>query len=302
MSDACNRLGIFGREACQRVEAEGCIPHTPGERADDVAQAAQRHHADVGNQPEARLDADQCLGGGGVLDRAAGLLRKAQHRHAGRDGRRAPGAAATGQELAVDGVVGRSGPAVVGVASGVTEDRDVGLAEDDGVGGAHACHNRCVGGRHQVDAARLAGQRRAAARGGEAPHVHRVLDHHRHAGKRAERLSHGTATVDGTRGRQRFRIEEDDRIVVRVVRCDPGKAGLRQLFAGQGAAGEAGLDAFDREVGEVELRRNQLWPIVHDISSDAASNAVPTSTSRAKRTIGADTPLALPPIGATRSR
>ena len=191
-------FGILDRVAGQHVERERRVAHAAGDRPDHVAVARQRHDAGIRHQREGRLDADERLRRGRVLDRAAGLLGEAEHRHAGRDG-----ASRCRRCCRRAGTRGRrrcrsARPNCRWRGAGVAEHRHVGLAQDDGAGRAHPRHHRRVGAGHQVDAAGLAVEQRPARRGGKAHHVHRVLDHDRHAGQRPERLAGSPA-----RGRSR---------------------------------------------------------------------------------------------------
>ena len=270
MSHASDRLRVFRRVASQHVECQRGVAHAPRDRPHHVAIAGERHHARVGHQREAGLDPDQRLRRGGVLDRPAGLLRQAKHRHAGGDGGRGAGAAATRQELAPGGVVGRPRPAIVGVAAGMAQHGNVGLAQDDRTRRAHPRHNRGVGAGHQIDAAGLAVQQRPAGGGWKTHHVHRVLDHDGHTRERPERFTGGAATVDRPCVGQGVRIEEDDGVVVRVVGGDAVEKRLGQRLGGDGIAGKGGLHVRQRHLHDVDRHgRLRRCCIAHDRRSSA---------------------------------
>jgi len=132
----------------------------------------------------------------------------------------------------------------------MAEDRHVGLAQDDGAGRAHPRHHGRVGAGHQVHPAGLAVQQRPAGRGREAHHVHRVLDHDRHAGQRTQRFAGGPARVDRAGIGQGIRVEEDDRVVVPVIGGDAVEERLGQRF-GRNAAGKGGVRPLERHLHDV---------------------------------------------------
>ena len=226
LPDAGDGLGILARIARQDIEAERGIAHASGDRAHHVAVGGERHHPGIGHEAHARLDADEPLGRGGVLDRAAGFLGKPQHGHAGCHRRRRAGAAGTGRQMRHDGIQGGAGPAVIGMGSAMAQNRDIGLAEHHGARGAHPRDYGRVEGRKEIHPARLAMEQRPSGGGGKPHHVHRILDHHRHAGQRPQGFARGAAPVDGARIREGVRIEEDDRVVARIVGGNPIEAGL----------------------------------------------------------------------------
>ena len=232
-------------------------------RADHVAQTRKRQHADVRHEREGRLDADQPLRGSRVLDRPAGLLGEAQHREARPDRRRRSGARSSGQELAPGCVIGGARPAVVGVAAGRAQDRDIGLAQDHRAGRPHPGHDRRVGGRIKIDAARLAVQKPPAAGRRESGHVHGVLDDNRHAVEGPKAFARRAPGVARPRVVERAGVHEHDRVVRRVVDRDAIEKGLRQAFARERAAGEARLSALDRHLDDVD-RARRLFRRAHD--------------------------------------
>ena len=201
----------------------------------------------------------------GILDGAAGLLRKAQHGQAGADGGRGAGAAAAGQEIGRRGVQRPARPSCHWRGCRwLAEHGHVGLAEDHGIGRPHAGDHGAVCRRHQIDAAGLAVEERPSGGGGKPHHVHRVLDHHGNAGQRPERLTSRAATVDGAGGLQRIGIEKHDGVVGRIVEGDAVEKGLGQRLGGDRAAREGGLCLFDGQFHEVDRGgRRGGWGIVH---------------------------------------
>src|SRR5579871_5715933 len=88
--------------------------------------------------------------------------------------------------------------------------------------------------------------------GGKTHHVHWVLDHDGYARKRPQGLACGATLVDRAGIGESVGIEEDDRVVARVIAGDPIEAGLGQRLRREGAAGKAGLRLLDGELGEVD--------------------------------------------------
>ena len=256
LADAGDRLRILGRVAGERIERERGIAHAAGDRPDHVARrAGERHHAGIRHQSEGRLEADAILRRGRVLDRAAGLLGERQHAEAGGYRRRRSGAAAARHAVIERDVDGRAGPAVGRVRAGRRENGDVGLAENDAAGGAHARHDRRVRCRDKIDAASAARQKMPATGRRLARHVHRVLHRDRHTGQRAELFAGGAALVDRAGIVERLGVHGNVGVVGRIVALD-AREKRRGERLGRNAGGERALAVGQRHLdGEISIAR-----------------------------------------------
>ena len=256
LADPGHGFGVGGGVAGERVEGERGVAHAAGDRPDHVTGAAgQRHHTGIRHEAEARLDADQPLRRGRVLDRAAGLLGQPQHGEARGHRRGGAGAGAAGNAIGRGRVEGGAGPGIVGVAAGMAQHRHVGLAEDDAAGLAHPRRHRRVGRRDQVDAAGLGAEEVPAAGARQAGHVHRVLDDDGHPRERPQLLARRPAGIDGAGIVECLRIHHDERLVARVVGLDPRQEGLCQRLGGDAALGKGALAVLDRHLDQLRRQR-----------------------------------------------
>jgi hypothetical protein len=108
------------------------------------------------------------------------------------------------------------------------------LPKSVGAGGGQPLHGQRVGGG-DVRA------RRDAPGGGRASEVIALLDGHRHAVQRTERLAAGASPVGGIGPRPRaFTVFDHHRVDARVVTVDPGEEVLEQLAGAHPAIADLG--------------------------------------------------------------
>ena len=206
------RRGIGGRDRPRvgpgdHIEGQRGVAHRPGERPHDVPVGrVDGYHTLQGHQPEGGLEADQRLGRGRVLDRAAGFRAEAQHREAGVDGGRGPSARSARDAVGRIGVqrLARHGAAGTGPVAG--EVGHVRLAQDDRTGSLQPLHRGRIVPGHHVDAPGR-GAEAVEARSGHQPRVVQiVLDHDRDAVKGTARPRCAQLVVQRGGHGQRLRI------------------------------------------------------------------------------------------------
>ena len=180
-------------------------------------------------RPDRRLEAHEAGVGRGAADRAAAVGAERRRHEPRRDARRRAAARPARRQRGVPGVARRAVEQVRRVAL-QRQLGDVGLADEDGAGGAEPRHGRLVG----VGAKVRVGA--AAPGGGQAAHEQVVLDGHRHAVEPGQRrpgpeargaVPRRRAGGFGARRHHRVqgRVEPGDAVEAGVGGRRPGRCG-----------------------------------------------------------------------------
>ena len=209
--------------AGDHVEHGGGVAHGARQRAGvghvlPAGEAGRLRHPPVGG-----LEADEAAEGRRDPHRAAPVGAEADRSQPGRHRGGGAAAGAARRPLEVPRIARGAEHRVVGQRL-VAELREVRLAEDDGAGHAQAGDGDVVLLGQQL------GEEARSAGGGEAARVERVLDRHRHAVQRTDRLPlhHGDLGLAG-RCPGHAGADEAERVQPRVQRLDAGQQRLGEL-------------------------------------------------------------------------
>ena len=198
-----DRGGVARVVAGDRPQQQGGIADVPGDAADLIERGGVGDQSVAGDAAVGRLDPDDPAVRSRLPNGASRIRSEGGDRFPRRHRRGRTPAAAPGDAAVVDGIAHRSEDGVL-ARRAHGELVHVGLAEEDGVGGAEPGHRPGVVGGDVVP------QYPAGAGGAAAAHADHVLDGNRDACQRPQFLSRRLPAVDPRgRGQGFFGIDRD---------------------------------------------------------------------------------------------
>ena len=257
------RPGIAAVGPADGVQHQGRVRHGARHRP-DMGKRAVDTGRPGGHAPEAGLEADHAAEGGRDAHRAAAVAAQRQGAAAAGQGGRRPAAGAAGRHAQIPGVAGGAVERAVGHALPAHLRRRR-HAQEDAAGLAQA------GDRRRVllpGLARVHGLRSQA--GGPAADAQHVLDAHRHAVQRPQRLAPAPAPLaGGGLGAHRVVVAMAEGVEIAVDLVDAGQRGGRR-FDRREVAGAIARRQFQRR------QAGRAFGRAHARSSSAVMAAVPS--------------------------
>ena len=205
---------ILGIGAGDLIEHERELANRFRNRPHGILIGVERHHAGTAGQAAGGANRGQRRERRRVRQRVAGVGAEAERGEAAGDGGRGSAARAGRAQRRIERV---ADGAADGADAEVPERKlvEVGLAEHDRPGPPHP------GGDARIEARPMIQQRPRAARRRQTEHVDVVLEDHRDAVHRSPPASGRALRVEGTRLRDRRRIQREHRTQGRAVTIEP---------------------------------------------------------------------------------